>query len=387
MRSSYLAFGRPDITDEEVNAVSRVMRSGWIGMGEETIRFEAELATYLGAPNVVTVNSCTSALFLSLLATGVGPGDEVICPSLTWCSTANAALYLGATPVFCDVDEETLNATPATVAAALSDRTKAVVLVHFGGLAMDIASIRDVIPADIQIVEDGAHAFGARYPVGTMVGSSGNSVCFSFYANKNLSTAEGGAVALTDDAAAARIRSLRQHGLPVDAWKRFTDPKTTYLTGDVTELGYKMNFTDLQSALGRVQLRRFRHMQERRSEIAEYYAARIGADAKQVRMQQGVATSAHAKHLFVIRLPLEQMKCSRDQFLLSFRERNIGATVHYTPLHWMQLYKDRARHADLPTTERLGARILTLPISASMSLGDAEDVCDHLAAELDRQIT
>src|SRR5688572_327450 len=173
-RPDFLAFGRPHFSETEIEAVTRVMRSGWVGMGEETIAFERELAAAVGAPYVVTVNSCTSALFLSLLASNVGPGDEVICPSLTWCSTANAALYLGARPVFCDVDPDTLCITPESVSSRLTPRTKAVVAVHMGGLTVDIEALRAALPAHITIVEDAAHALGAAYANGRPVGSAGN---------------------------------------------------------------------------------------------------------------------------------------------------------------------------------------------------------------------
>jgi perosamine synthetase len=385
MRSEYLPFGKPNFGPEETEAVTRVLRSGWVGMGPETLAFEAELAAFVGAPHVVTVSSCTSALFLSLLAAGIGPGDEVICPSLTWCSTANAALYLGATPVFCDVDSATLNVTPQSVAAALSPRTRAVIVVHYGGRAVDVAAVARALPSGVKIVEDAAHAFGGQYPGGAVVGAAGHLACFSFYANKNLSTGEGGAVALFDEPLALKIRSLRLHGLPVDAWKRFTDPKTAYISGDISELGYKMNFTDLQAALGRAQLKRFAELQARRAQIAHYYLERIAAEAPEVRCQAGLAEASHARHLFVVQLPLESMRVGRDQFLLSFRARKLGATLHYSPLHSMPLYRSRARALPLPATEDVAKRILTLPISASMTTEDARDVCDHLVSELRAQ--
>ena len=208
-RSTYLPFGRPNFTEKEIEAVVRVIRSGWIGMGPETIAFEDELARAVGASQVVTVNSCTSAIFLSLLSHKIGSGDEVICPSLTWCSTANAALYLGARPVFCDVDPATYCITPETVRAVLSPRTKAVIVVHFGRRAAEVAPLRAVLPPDVAIIEDAAHAFGATFANRQPVGSSGNLTCFSFYANKNLATGEGGAIALNDATIAGRLRSLR----------------------------------------------------------------------------------------------------------------------------------------------------------------------------------
>ncbi|MFM9912014.1 MAG: DegT/DnrJ/EryC1/StrS family aminotransferase, partial [Methylophilaceae bacterium] len=221
-RTDYLPFGKPNFSQVEIDAVTKVVRSGWIGMGPETIAFEKELEAFVEAPYVVTVNSCTSALFLSLLVSGVGPDDEVICPSLTWCSTANVALYLGARIVFCDVDIDTLCVTVDSILEKITPRTKAVMVVHMGGLAVDVAALRKKIPAHIEIIEDAAHAIGAKYPNGKPVGSSGNLTCFSFYANKNLSTGEGGAVALHDEGKAERLRSLRQHGLSSDAWKRFS---------------------------------------------------------------------------------------------------------------------------------------------------------------------
>lgn len=378
-RSHYLPFGRPNFSDEEIAAVTRVMKSGWIGMGPETIAFEQELAAAVGAPHVVAVNSCTSALFLSLLVQGIGPGDEVVCPSLTWCSTANAALYLGARPVFCDVDPATLCATPATVRAALTPRTKAVIVVHFGGLAADIEAIRNVLPKKVAVIEDAAHAFGARLPNGRPVGSAPRgAVCFSFYANKNLATGEGGAVALSDSAQADRMRSLRQHALPLDAWKRFAHPKTILLSNQLTELGYKMNFTDLQASLGRVQLRRQKEFAATRLAIAREYQRRLAKLRPAPRLQRDITGPYHARHLFTVQFDFDRMKLGREELILALRARNIGATIHYASLHTMPLYRGRKSVPALPHTERITKAIITLPISASMTAADAAEVTLHL---------
>ncbi len=374
-RSDFLAFGRPSFTDAEIDAVSRVMRSGWVGMGEETIAFERELAEAVGAPHVLTVNSCTSALFLALLAHGVGPGDEVICPSLTWCSTANGALYLGARPVLCDVDPQTLCVTPDTVASHLTPRTKAVMAVHMGGLAADVAALRAALPAHVAIVEDAAHALGAAYADGAPVGSSGNLTCFSFYANKNLSTGEGGAVALFDARIADRIRSLRQHGLTADAWKRFTHPQAA-LVPRIEELGYKMNYTDLQAAIGRVQLRRQPELAARRLALVERYLDALVAFDGPLAFQRNVLHQGHARHLLVITLPAN-LPISRNELLTALRRRNIGASIHYQPLHTMPVYQSGGRPS-LPHTDALADRILTLPISAAMQPADVDYVVGHL---------
>jgi perosamine synthetase len=375
VREDYLPFGRPNFSEEEIEAVTRVMRSGWVGMGPETIAFEKELAEALGAPHVVTVSSCTSALTLSLAVLGVGPGDEVICPSLTWCATANAALYLGATPVLCDVDPQTLCVTPETVEARLTPRTRAVVPVHMGGLAADICGMRAVLPPSVHIVEDAAHAFGARFPGGLPVGASGNLTCFSFYANKNLSTGEGGAIALADSHLADRLRSLRQNALPVDAWKRFTHAKA-FLTGEIAELGYKANYTDLQACIGRVQLRRQGEFHAIRHRIASYYHAALSAAIPSMGFQAGVLDDAHSLHLFLVLVPGGADETNRDDLLVALRSRNVGATVHYTPLHLMPLYRTAAGES-LVHTDEAARRILTLPISASMSMDDARYVVEH----------
>lgn len=375
IRKDYLPFGKPNFSDEEIQAVTRVMRSGWIGTGPETIAFENELANYLCVPHVVTVNSCTSALFLSLLVHGVGPGDEVICPSLTWCSTANAAMYLGAKPVFCDVAASSFCMTPEFIREKLTPRTKAVIVVHMGGLAVDVEAIRKFLPKHVAIIEDAAHTLGARFADGSLVGSSRNLTCFSFYANKNLSTGEGGAVALYDKELAGRLCSLRQHGLSADAWKRFSHPQCALIPG-LIELGYKMNYTDLQACIGRVQLKRQEEFYGIRLTIAKKYCDGLGDLYPSIKFQRNILNPDHARHLFQILLPLEEIKSSRDELLLQLRSRNVGAAIHYAPLHLMPLYAQEEQ-IRLPNTETICERIMTLPISASMSMEDAEYVLEQ----------
>ncbi len=376
IRPDYLPFGRPSFSEEEIFAIAETLRSGWVGMGAEVHAFERELASFLEVPRVVLVSSCTAALHLSLAALGVGSSDEVVCPSFTWCSSANAALYLGARVVFCDVDRQTWCVSPETVAAKLSSRTKAVILVHFGGRAIDIQPLLDILPDQVQVIEDAAHAFGAEYPAGGRVGSSGRLTCFSFYANKNLSTAEGGAVALADEAFAERLCRLRHHGQSADAWQRFTNRKAVMSTPSL-ELGFKANYTDLQASIGRVQLRRFPELQRVRREVAAYYLSRLQKIEPRLVWQQNVLDEAHALHLLAVLLPLEKLKHSRDEIVLELRRRNIGATIHYAPLHGMPYYEQTLGRHPLPNTEFIAERIMTLPISSSMTQDDARYVCDH----------
>ena len=374
IRKDYLAFGKPDFGEKEIAAMTRVMRSGWVGMGPETIAFERELSQFLDSPHVVTVNSCTSALFLSLVVVGVGPGDEVICPSLTWCATANAALYLGARPVFCDVDPDTLCVTPELVREKLTPKTKAVMAVHFGGFAVKVDEIRALLPERVAIIEDGAHALGSRYASGAPIGSSGNLTCFSFYANKNLSTGEGGAIAVSDGALAERLRSLRQNAMPADAWKRYSYPKSVPQC-ELRELGYKMNYTDLQASIGRIQLKRQPGFSVIRLSIAKRYVEALATIHPHLRFQENILDPNHARHLFIIQVM--EGPPSRDELLLELRVRNVGASIHYAPLHQMPLYYDHGQSI-LPNTDAVGKRIMTLPISVSMKVDDVEYVVEQL---------
>lgn len=377
MRRNYLAFGVPDFTDTEIAEIARVIRSGWIGMGEETIAFENELSDYLAAPEVVSVNSCTSALFLALLIEGIGPGDEVIVPSFNWCAAANVVLQLGAKVIFCDVDAETMCVGVHTVLAKLTSRTKAVIPVHYGGFGLDVDVLREALPRDVVIIEDAAHSLGAHYPNGKRVGASGNSVCFSFYANKNLSTGEGGAIALFDRHKADHLRCLRMNGMGSNAWSRYTNPSIVSVD-ELTELGYKMNFTDLQAALGRVQLNRLDKMAKIRLELAQQYSVRLEQLKTQIPLQKGVLDAKHARHLMVAIFDPAKTGIERNDLLISLRAKNIGATIHYRPLHCQPLY---AVHGtpNLPTTVSLAEKIMTLPISAKMTVDDVDYVVENIA--------
>lgn len=378
---SYIPFGRPSFTYKEIRAVKKVIKSGWIGMGSETISFESDIKAFIGVPQVVCVNSCTSALFLALVAAGVADEDEVICPSLTWCSTANVVFYAGATPVFADIDPRTYLISFDSILSKITHRTKAVIVVHFGGLAVDVFELRRILPDNIIIIEDAAHAFGSKYIDGTMVGSSGNLTCFSFYANKNISTGDGGAISLLNESLAEKIQSLRQNAMPINAWKRFTHSDSLLLSPNIKELGYKMNYTDINAALGRIQLSRWNEMARHRRMISEVYATHIRNSDIKVSLQEGVLEDGHSRHLFVVELNSDSSAQgqSRDDVIQKLRAKNIGATLHYAPLHVMPLYisEGKIHSQNLPITEKVSKRILTLPISASISRGEAEYVVSN----------
>ena len=377
-----IPFGKPSFSAAEADAVARVLASGWVGMGPETLAFEAELAAHVGATHVVSTNSCTSALHLSLLALGVGPGDEVIVPSLTWCSTANAALYVGATPVFCDIDPATFSVSPQSVAAALTPRTRAVLPVHFGGLAVDVRALEAAVPKGVHIVEDAAHALGARYADARSVGASGHLTCFSFYANKALSTGDGGAIALTDASTAERLRSLRLHGQPSDAWQRYIQPNRSPAAPAIATVGLKANFTDIQAAIGRVQLQRQAEFALTRHRAAQFYCLALAEALPGVQFQAGLEAQSHARHLFTFLLPPEHAPL-RNPLLASLRAQGIGASLHYAPLHLMAGYAPLTR-LPLPHTEAVAARILTLPIGPCVLEAQAEAVVRAFRQTLQR---
>lgn len=373
MTQNFIPFGRPNISEEEIEAVSEVLRSGWIGQGPQVAAFEEEFAQFVQADYAVSLNSCTAALHLALEVLGIGPGDEVIVPSLTWCSTANAALYVGAKPVFCDIHPDTLCADIDDIISRITSRTKAVIVVHFGGRAVDVEDLRSRLPSRIEIIEDAAHALAARYPNGRPVGSSKNLCCFSFYANKNITTGEGGALTTSRPHLAELARSLRQHGLATNAWKRFTDAKVSLGGAIVERLGYKMNFTDLQAALGRVQLRRLPLFQERRQEVAKIYSEHLSS--LEIQMQSGLLSPYHARHLFPIRTSQKAYNINRNDLLAELKTRKIGAAVHYAPLHMMPVYNCDYH---LPITEMVYTEILTLPISSTISNEEISYVVDQL---------
>lgn len=375
-RSSFIPFGRPSYSNAEVEAATRIIRSAWVGLGPETDIFEKELAAFCQSKATVLVNSCTSALTLSLHANGIGEGDEVIVPGITWYATANAALYARATPVLADIDRNTLNLTPETILACLTPRTKAVIVVHMGGMPVDVPAIRAALPPHILVIEDAAHAMGGRYLDGTPVGSSGNYVCFSFYANKNLSTGEGGLIAVGDPTVQDRLKSLRTHGMPATAWNRYQNP-TKLFYAQPKEIGFKMTYMDLLAAIGRVQLAKLPEMQRHRQAIARLYTDFIKSEKLPLTPQEGVTEDFHAHHLYVVKLQLDNAPIARDALILGLREQNIGAALHYLPMGQSELYSEFAS-SNLENCNWLGERILTLPISSSMTLEDAHYVCDHL---------
>ncbi|MBI3573424.1 DegT/DnrJ/EryC1/StrS family aminotransferase [Candidatus Kaiserbacteria bacterium] len=372
MTRKTLYFGEPNLGKDEEAALQRVLRSKWIGFGKESALLEGELTEYVGAKHGVIVSSCTAALHLALILEGVGKGDEVITTALTFAATANAILYTGATPVFADIDPKTLNIDPVSIERVITKKTKGIMLVHFGGLPCDMKKINALAKRrGLFVIEDAAHAIGAR-SLGAQVGSGKNIACFSFYPNKNLTTVEGGFMTVPDRKKAERAKHLRLHGLESDAWKRWHDRKI--LTSVVTELGYKYNTTDVNSAIGRVQLKKLDRGQRKRESYAALYD-RVLAGIEGVTLQPKPVgkETRHALHLYTIVIDPKRFRLSRDEIVLALRGKGIFAVVHYEPLHLHPFYRKvtGVRAADVPYADRAGKNILTLPLLPQFSKKDA----------------
>lgn len=331
---------RVNITNREVDAVTKVLRSGWLTMGLETDLFEKEFASYVGAKYAVAVNSATSALFLSLKALGVGRGDEVIVPSFTFASSANVIVHCGAKPVFIDIKIDDFTMDQDSLEKAITKRTKAVIPVHYGG---NRANIRTSLP----VVEDSAHLIERNGNNNKTFASS-----YSFYATKNMTTGEGGMITLANDKYYQWLKKARLHGLSKDAWKRY-DLKSRWIYS-VEFPGYKMNTTDINSALGRVQLKRLDSFEKKRQNIVDLYNKAFGLKNKGL-------------HLYPILVD------DRNSFFRIMKENAVGCSFHFTPLHLQPAYKNITK-TKLPVTEYVGERVVTLPLDSVISIEEAKKV-------------
>lgn len=374
MRSTFLPFSPPAIGAEEIAAVVDTLRSGWITTGPRTKRFEAEFASCLGMPEALALNSCTAALHVALVAAGIGPGDEVITTPMTFAASVNVIEHVGARPVLVDVEADTLNLDPDLVERAITARTKAVIPVHFAGHPVDLDPICALARQHgLIVIEDAAHALPARYK-GRMIGASGNSVCFSFYATKNLTTGEGGMlVAPPEILDRARIISL--HGMSRDAWKRYDQGGRWYY--EVGFPGFKYNMTDIQASIGLCQLAKLPSFQARRREVVAAYNEAF-ADEEALIIPVERPEVEHAWHLYTLRLNLEALRIGRGQFVFELKARNIGTSVHFIPIHLHPYYRNKYGLApsDLPVALSNYQRIFSLPLHPGLSSQDTADIIE-----------
>ncbi len=377
-------FHRAAIGPEEEREVIDTLRSGWITTGPKAKRFEREFAAYVGAQKALAVAHCTGALHLAFWALGIGPGDEVITTPFTFTATAEVLGYLGARPVFVDVDPGTFNINPARIEEVLESgrhsQVRAIEPVHFAGHPCDMDRICSIARSyGLKIVEDAAHAAGAaRHMEGrgrTRIGTIGDLTCFSFYATKNFTTAEGGMITTADSALAEKIAVASLHGMDRDAWKRYDRSGSWYY--EIHDTGFKYNLSDVHAAIGLAQLKRADEFMRRRREIARKYNEALRADdALQIPYaERGIE---HAWHLYVLRLRPERLKIGRNQFVEELRERGVGVSVHCIPLNTMHFYQRvyGCRSGDFPVAEDIYSRCLSLPIYASMTDEDVNYVIE-----------
>jgi dTDP-4-amino-4,6-dideoxygalactose transaminase len=381
-------FHRPSIGPAEEREVIDTLRSGWITTGPKTKKFEQEFASYVGARNALAVSHCTGALHLALFALGIGPGDEVITTPFTFTATAEVMGYLGARPVFVDMEPDTFNIDPIKIEQALASgkhpNVRALMPVHFAGQACDMDRICAIARRyDLRIIEDAAHAVGsARMMDGrgmVKVGTIGDLSCFSFYATKNITSAEGGMITTEDDALAQKIAVASLHGMDRDAWKRYDSTGSWFY--EIHDTGFKYNLSDVHSAIGLAQLRRVEELTRRRQAIARAYNEAF-ADVAALETPVTEAGVEHAWHLYVMRLRMAALKITRNQFIDGLRGRGVGSSVHCIPLNTMAFYQERYgyRTGDFPIAEDVYGRCLSLPIFPAMSDEDVAWVIESVRA-------
>lgn len=378
----FLPFAFPSITDREKAAVLEVLDSGWLTTGARTKRFEETFATKVGSRFAIALNSATAALHLALEAFGVGPGDEVIVPTWTFASSAEVVAYLGARAVLVDVDPVTLNATPETVLAAVTERTKAVVIVHLAGYPADMAGLLEVLdPLGIPVLEDAAHSFPSRVASadGRYAGTFGKAGAYSFYATKTITTGEGGMLVTDDPDVADRARLMSLHGISRNAWNRYTAAGSWYY--EIEDVGYKYNMTDMAAALGLVQLDRAEELLAARRALASAYAERLGGGRASDLLELPADTpdDSHAWHLFIVRLHLDRLSVDRAGVIDGLKALGIGTSVHFIPLHLHPYYAERGYVAtDCPVAAREYERVLSLPIWPGLTPADVDRVVGGL---------
>jgi len=372
-RPEFLPFCRPSITEADIAAVADVMRSGWLTTGRKAADFEEQFHALLGIPQAVALTSATGGMHIAFHALGIAPGDEVITPSLTWVSTVNLIMLAGATPVFADIDRDTLMVTPESVRQCLGSRTKLIIPVHFAGAPVDLEPIRAIArERGVPLIEDAAHALGTRYQ-GELIGRRGTTV-FSFHPIKNITTGEGGMFCTDDAELADRIRRLKFHGLGVDADDRNVQGRLPQ--AEVLEPGFKYNLTDTAAALGLAQLKRLEEINRGRRQRAMLYREKLAGITEILPLTDPAYPHEHAWHLFIVRLDTAKAGMSRDRFMAELKERNIGTGLHFRAAHVQKFYRERQElhPRPLPNTEWNSERVCSLPLFPDMTERDVADV-------------
>lgn len=377
----YLVFGAPKIEDAEIKEVVHSLETGWLGTGPKVARFEQMFAEYVGSDHALALNSCTAALHLSMVVTGLGPGDEVITTPMTFCATVNSIIHTGATPVLVDCDRETQLIDPEKIEAAITPRTKAIVPIHLCGRPCDMDAILDIAERhNLIVIEDAAHAIEAVYK-GRKVGNISHLTCFSFYVTKNIVTGEGGMITTNNPEFADKIKMFGLHGMSRDAWKRFSDDG--YKHYQVVFPGFKYNMMDLQAAIGIHQLQRIDEYLERRNQIWHLYNEAF-ADLPVDLPAPDEPDTLHARHLYTLMVDEARSDMTRDEFMQKMHQNNIGTGVHYLAVHLHPYYRDTYGYqpGDFPNATWLSERTVSLPLSPALTNQDVEYVVDTVRSLL-----
>lgn len=380
-KTNFLVFGSPLIEEAEIDEVVRCMRSSWLGTGPRVAQFESDFSRYKGVERAAALNSCTAALHLSILATGVRRGDEVITTPMTFCATANSILHTGATPVLADVDPVTMNIDPAAIERVITPRTRAIMPVHFAGRPCDMDAIMAIANKHgLKVIEDCAHAIETEYH-GQKAGTIGDFGCFSFYSTKNVVTGEGGMVTARREEDLSRVKVLGLHGMSKDAWKRFGDEGFKHY--QVVECGFKYNMMDLQAAIGIHQLTRVQAYWDKRAQVWQKYMQGL-ADLPIGLPAPVEAGTRHAYHLFTIQIDKARTGIARDAFLDKMTAQGIGVGVHYLSLPDHPYYQQTLgwTGSDVPHATKIGHETVSLPISAKLSETDTDDVIEAVRRAL-----
>jgi dTDP-4-amino-4,6-dideoxygalactose transaminase len=376
-QTAFLPFHRAMIEDDDIDSVVQVLRSGWLTTGAGAKRFETEFARYVNATNAVAVSSCTAALHLALAAIRLQEGDEVILPTMTFSSTGQVVLYFKARPVLVDCEADSFQLDPAAVERAITPRTRAIIAVHFAGSPANLDALLSIARRhNLTLIEDAAHALPTRYK-GKMIGALSDITCFSFYATKTLTTGEGGMVTTENSEVADRIRMLSLHGISKNAYARYTASGTWRY--EILDLGYKYNMTDMQAALGLSQLAKCDLMREKREQIAQRYTAALcQLDAYQT--PSATQDTQHAWHLYVIQVKPDVLGVSRDHAIEELKQRGIGTSVHFIPLHTHPYYQQNLgyRTGQFPNAERHFEGAISLPLFPGMTDEDVDRVIEAL---------
>lgn len=369
-------FHRPYITDKEINSVSESIRGGWLTMGAKTYEFEKAFGQFIGAKEAIAINSCTAGLHLALKCAGIEEGDEVILPPITHASTAETVGYFKAKPVLADVERETHLINVSKIEDKISNKTKAIIPVHYAGQPVDMDKILDIAKRhNLFVIEDAAHAFPSKYK-DRFIGTIGDATCFSFYATKTITTGEGGMVTTGNTEWAKRMRSLRLHGVTRDAWERETGEN--FWEYDVAELGFKYNTTDMNSAIGLEQLKIADKLNEERFRIAAKYNEAFKNEDCLI-LHQISNDRETSWHLYPLKLNLERIKIDRNKFVFELKRRGILASVHFIPLYRFSYYKNLGYSAkDYPESEWVFERTFSLPIYPGMSGKEIDYVIDNV---------